>query len=418
MMAPPQRQRRAMRAVLGAQFFTALADNALLIVAIGLLLERAAPAWMTPALRICLYLSYVLLAPFAGALADAWPKGRVMLITNLVKLAACLLLAFDAHPLLAFGAIGVVGVAYGPAKYAILADLVPPAQLVAANAWIEMSTVAAILGGTALGALLLAPHAALAPFGSPAHGASVAIVGIYALASLCAAAIRAIPAGAAGVAARADAPSVLACAAGFRAELALLWRDADGRIALAVTTLFWAVAAALQFLVIEWAGTVLGLTLPQSALMQCFLAVGMVAGAAGAARWVATARAMTVLPAGLALGGAIVLMTQVSSLAPACLLLFATGAVAGIVLVPMNALLQQRGAALMAPGGSIAVQSFNENLAALVFLAAYGALLAAAVPVRAIAAGCGMLVIALMLAIMRWRRAATATPVLLAGRRP
>lgn len=387
---------RPLHAVLGAQFFTSLADNALLIVAIGLLTERASPSWMTPALRVCLYLSYVLLAPYAGALADAFPKGRVMLLANLVKLGACLLLAFGAHPLLAFGAIGVVGVTYGPAKYGILAELVPAAQLVAANAWIEMSTVAAILGGTALGALLLAPHAMLAGLGSPARSASFAILIMYALAALFAAAIPAT-----GAAVRAAAP-------GFRRELALLWRDPEGKITLAVTTLFWAVAAALQFLVIQWAGAVLGLGLSQSALMQCFLAVGMVAGAAGVARWVATAQAMRVLPAGLALGAAILLMTQVSSLWPACALLLAAGVVAGVVLVPMNALLQQRGEALMAPGVSIAVQAFNENLASLVLLAAYGALLMADVPVRAIMAGCGVLVIALMLAIMRWRRAGAA----------
>jgi LPLT family lysophospholipid transporter-like MFS transporter len=394
MNQPPPRQRRAMCALLGAQFFTSLADNALLIVAIGLLAERAAPSWMTPALRICLYVSYVLLAPFAGAVADRFPKGRVMLLANIVKLCACLLLAFDAHPLLAFGAIGVVGVTYGPAKYGILAELVPAEQLVAANAWIEMSTVAAILGGAALGGLLLAPHDLMARLGSPAHSASFVILIMYAVSALCAATIPVTPVG---------QHRVRACAAGFRRDVALLWRDPDGKISLAVTTLFWAVAAALQFLVIQWAGTVLGLALSQSALMQCFLAVGMVAGAAGVARFVATARAMAVLPAGLALGAAILLMTLVSGLWLACALLFATGIVAGIVLVPMNALLQQRGEALMAPGGSIAVQSFNENLASLVFLAAYGALLMADVPVRAIIAGFGVLVIALMLAIMRWR---------------
>jgi LPLT family lysophospholipid transporter-like MFS transporter len=378
----------ALRAVLGAQFFTSLADNALLIVAIGLLVERAAPAWMTPALRICLYLAYVLLAPFAGVLADAFPKGRVMLLSNVVKLVACLLLAANAHPLLAFGAIGVVGVTYGPAKYGILAELVPADQLVKANAWIEMSTVAAILGGTALGGLLLAPPYAVA---SPAHSASLAIAGIYVVSALFAAAIPA------SVPARGGPrPS------GFWRDLALLWRDPAGKISLAVTTLFWAVAAALQFLVIQWAGTVLGLTLSRSALMQCFLAVGMVAGAAGVARCVPTARAMAVLPGGLALGAAILAMTLVSGLWLACAMLLATGIVAGIVLVPMNALLQQRGDALMGPGVSIAVQSFNENLASLAFLAAYGALLVLDVPVRAILAGFGMLVLALMVAIMRW----------------
>jgi MFS family permease len=392
---------RAMRAVLGAQFFTSLADNALLIVAIGLLVERAAPAWMTPALRICLYLAYVALAPFAGRLADAFPKGRVMLLSNVVKLGACLLLAADAHPLLAFGAIGVIGVTYGPAKYGILAELVPADQLVKANAWIEMSTVASILGGTALGGLLLAPPYAVA---SPAHSASLAIAGIYVVSALFAAAIPA------------RAPAQVSRTAGFRRDLALLWRDPDGKISLAVTTLFWAVAAALQFLVIQWAGAVLGLTLSQSALMQCFLAVGMVAGAAGVSRWVTTARAMAVLPGGFALGAAILAMTLVSDLWLACAMLLATGIVAGIVLVPMNALLQQRGDALMGPGVSIAVQSFNENLASLVFLAAYGALLALDVPVRAILAGFGVLVLALMAAIVRWR-AGGARAAALAGQR-
>jgi MFS family permease len=394
-------RRRAMRAVLGAQFFTSLADNALLIVAIGLLVERAAPAWMTPALRICLYLAYVALAPFAGRLADAFPKGRVMLLSNVVKLGACLLLAADAHPLLAFGAIGVIGVTYGPAKYGILAELVPADQLVRANAWIEMSTVASILGGTALGGLLLAPPYAVA---SPAHSASLAIAGIYVVSALFAAAIPA------------RAPAQVSRTAGFRRDLALLWRDPDGKISLAVTTLFWAVAAALQFLVIQWAGAVLGLTLSQSALMQCFLAVGMVAGAAGVSRWVTTARAMAVLPGGFALGAAILAMTLVSDLWLACAMLLTTGIVAGIVLVPMNALLQQRGDALMGPGVSIAVQSFNENLASLVFLAAYGALLALDVPVRAILAGFGVLALALMAAIVRWR-AGGARDAALAGQR-
>jgi LPLT family lysophospholipid transporter-like MFS transporter len=401
------KQVTALRAVLGAQFFTSLADNALLIVAIGLLVERAAPAWMTPALRISLYLAYVLLAPIAGALADALPKGRVMLLTNLAKLGACLLLAFDAHPLMAFGAVGVIGVMYGPAKYGILVELVPAEQLVAANAWIEISTVASIIGGTALGALLLAPPYVVA---SPAHSASLAILFLYALSAAFAAVI---PAGT--VTARVDREGVRAQAAGFARAFLLLWRDPDGKISLAVTTLFWAVAAALQFLVIEWAGAVLGLTLSQAALMQCFLAVGMVAGSIAVARLVATDRALAVLPAGLALGAAIVLMTLVNGRWLACGMLLAAGIVAGIVLVPMNALLQQRGQALMAPGLSIAVQSFNENLASLAFLAAYGALLALAVPVRAILAGCGVLVVVLMLAIMRWRRAGAAR---LAAQRP
>jgi LPLT family lysophospholipid transporter-like MFS transporter len=399
------RRATALRMVLASQFATSLADNALLIVAIGLLVERAAPAWMTPALRICLYVAYVLLAPLAGALADTFPKGRVMLLTNVVKLGACLLLAANAHPLLAFGAIGVVGVMYGPAKYAVLAEVAPAGQLVAANAWIEISTVASIIGGTALGGLLLAPGYAVAGMTTPAHGATLVIVGLYALSALFAAAVPALPSAGTG-----DARGVRARAAGFGHAFALLWADRQGRIALAVTTLFWAIAAVLQFLVIEWSGAALGLTLSQSALMQCFLAAGMVAGAGAVARLIPAGRAAAVLPAGLALGGAILALTLVRSSAVACTVLVLAGIVAGMLLVPMNALLQQRGEALMAPGLSIAVQSFNENLASLVLLAAYGVLLALAVPVRAILAGCGLLTILLMLAIIRWHRSGAPGP--------
>jgi MFS family permease len=401
-----------MRAVIGSQFFISLADNALLIVAIGLLAARAAPDWMTPALRICVYAWYVVLAPFAGALADAFPKSRVMLASSLVKLGACLLLAAGAHPLLAFGAIGVVGVSYGPAKYGILAELVAPAQLVKANAWIEMSTIAAILGGAALGALLLSPAYIIAGMDSAAHSACMAILGIYLVSAIFAAAIPSH-----GAAVRIGRSRARANAAGFRRELRLLWRDPEGKISLAVTTLFWATAAALQFLVIQWAGAVLGLTLPQSALLQCFLAVGTVAGAAAAGRFVAAARAMAVLPGGLLLGVVILSTALVSSLRLACAMLLLTGIVAGIVLVPMNVLLQRRGNALMAPGASIAVQGFSENLASLVFLAVYGALLALDVPLRAILTGFGLLVIALMVAIMRWHRAGRRRAAF-AGQRP
>ncbi|MDX1668918.1 MAG: lysophospholipid transporter LplT, partial [Limnobacter sp.] len=67
--------------ILAAQFFSSLADNALLIAAIALLMQLQSPDWMTPMLKLFFAFSYVLLAPFVGAFADALPKGRVMFIT-------------------------------------------------------------------------------------------------------------------------------------------------------------------------------------------------------------------------------------------------------------------------------------------------------------------------------------------------
>ena len=60
--------------IMSAQFFSSLADNALLVAAIEMLRTSGAPAWHVPALTPMFALFYVLLAPFVGAFADAVPK--------------------------------------------------------------------------------------------------------------------------------------------------------------------------------------------------------------------------------------------------------------------------------------------------------------------------------------------------------
>lgn len=398
--------KRALSGVIGAQFFTSLADNALLIAAIGLLAERHAAGWATPALRMFFYASYVLLAPFAGTVADAFPKGRVMLATNLCKLAGCALLVGGAHPLLAYAAIGAGAAAHAPARYGILTELVATRALVAANAWMEAATVAAILLGAALGAFLMASGAPTAQlFATPARSASAVIAALYLFAVACAAAIP-------GTGAPRPAP------AGARAQLnsfgrgfALLWRDPRAQVSLAVTSLFWAVSAVLQFLILEWAQQVLGLQLSQAALLQAVVAVGMVAGALAAGRLVPTRSALALLPLGLALALGVLLMAFVTDLRMACALLFAVGVVSGLFLVPMNALLQYRGAALMRPGASIAIQNFNENTASLAVLAGYGALVYVGAQLRPILVCCSGAIALTMAAILMRQRANQRRPV-------
>ena len=388
----PVRRQRAFAAVVSAQFFSALGDNALLIAAIGLLAERHASAWMTPALRLFFYLSYVALAAFAGAVADAQPKGRVMLLTNLVKLAGCGLLLAHLHPLLAYALVGLGAAAYSPAKYGILPELLPADELVRANAWIEVSTVLAILFGVALGSLLVADHAWLPRLlPSAAANATLWIGVLYLLAGVCTAAIPRTAA---------SNPTALAHPAlllrRFGAAFVLLWRDRAGQTTMAVTSLFWAISATLQFIILRWAAQVLHLALAQAALLQIAVAVGMIAGAIAAGQWVALRTALRILPIGIAIGAAVLLMTLVSSVAAAVGLLLVIGALSGLFLVPMNALLQQRGTALMHAGQSIAVQNFNENLASLLALAVYGALVYWNAPLLPTIAGFAVLVMLVM----------------------
>lgn len=344
--------RRTLAGVLVAQLLTALADNALLIVAIALLESGAAPAWATPTLRVCFYAAYVLLAPLAGPLADRWPKGRLMLLVNLLKLSGAAALAGGADPLIVFGAIGLGAAAYAPARYGILPELASGRALVRANAAMEIVTIVAILAGVALGSAMVASSALKA--------ACVVLAALYAGAAASTLLVGKSPA------------QPLAPASGFYAALGTLLRDDGARLSLGVTSVFWACAAVLQFLMIDWARKALGLSLAGAALLPAVLALGMIGGALGAGHALAPARHGAVLLRGCLLGVGILAMTQATSLWAAAALLLATGVLAGALLVPMNALLQQRGASLLRPGVSVAVQNFLENGLSVGFLALYG----------------------------------------------
>lgn len=394
-MLLPAGNRRAFLPLVLAQFLGALADNALLIAAIALLAERGARPWTVPALRICFYIAYVVLGPFAGAVADAAAKSRVLVATSLVKLAGCALLLANVHPLVAYALVGLGASPSSPARYGILPELLPASELVIGNAWIEGSNVVAILGGVVLGGALVAPGHLAASIGSPARSATAFILALYAVGAL---ASLAIPRG------RASNPSALAQPArlvsAFAVSTARLWGDPMARLALATTSLFWAMAAALQFLVLRWGSETLGLPLSGAAMLQGALAIGIMAGAALSARFVPLARAAALLPAGLAAGGLIIGSLLVHASSAAAVLLAVVGALSGLLLVPMNALLQSRGSSLMNPGQSIAVQNFSESLAALAALLVYGVATLDRVPLPATVAGFGSLIVCAILALM------------------
>ena len=143
--------------IMSAQFVSSLADSALFIAAYEMLKIANAPSSQRAALVPMLALFYVILAPFLGAFADAWPKGKVMFIANAIKLVGCLMMLAGVHPLIAYAVVGLGAAAYSPAKYGILTELLPNSQLVKANGWIEGLTVLSIIVGTVLGGLLVGP---------------------------------------------------------------------------------------------------------------------------------------------------------------------------------------------------------------------------------------------------------------------
>ena len=186
----------------------------------------------------------------------------------------------------------------------------------------------------------------------------------------------------------------------FRQANRQLWLDPLGGLSLAVTTLFWGAGAVLQFAVLRWAQDVIGLALDRAAYLQACVAIGVVVGAGLAAHRIALNRAATMLPWGVALGLLVVASSLLTALEWALPLLVVTGAVGGLLVVPMNALLQYRGHRLLSPGRSIAVQGFNENLSVLVMLGLYTLLLWLGLPIVPLMVGFGLLLAAGMAGLM------------------
>jgi hypothetical protein len=168
-----------------------------------------------------------------------------------------------------------------------------------------------------------------------------------------------------------------------------LWRDPDGGLSLAVTTIFWGVGATLQFALLRWARETMHLSLAQASFLQAAVAVGVIAGAVAAGRWVPLARARRMLHAGVLFGVLMAAVPFVDDLALATALLILVGGVGGLMVVPLNALLQDRGNALLSAGRSIAVQGGNENASVLVCLGVYSALCAVDVSLVALMIGLG-----------------------------
>ena len=375
--------------LISAQFTSGLADHALLILGIAFLSEQGYPGWWAPLLKFSFTLSYVLLAPVLGPLADAVSKPRLMAAMNFLKIIGVACFFAGAHPVMAFALVGLAASAYAPAKYGLVTETVPAHQLVKANGWLEVSVVLAVILGTASGGLLIGTrhwmimaqfnafihHALAIPITTELAGPLLSVIVIYAWA---AALNWGLPHSHAAYPQRSIHP-VSMCRDFWHSHL-LLWRDPMGRISLTVTTLFWGVGAVIQFAVLAWAQQTLKIPLEQGAFLQAIVALGVIAGAAWAGHRIQLVHAPKVLPLGVVLGLLLPTIALTSSLYLAVPLMILVGLVGGILMVPMNALLQHRGFALLTAGRSIAVQGFNENASVLVLLSLYSALLALHMP--------------------------------------
>jgi len=365
---------RGFYTILAAQFFSALADNALLFAAIALLKQVHAPSWATPVLQQAFILSFILLAPFVGAFADSLPKGRVMFLSNAIKMAGCIAMLIGINPLVAYGLAGIGAAAYSPAKYGILTEYLPVERLVWANSWMEGLTVAAIIFGAVIGGMLITPGIATSimqslhvpPVVTAPELAIFIIFFIYLIAALFNLYIPVVP-----IEHKALSRNPYFLIKDFGHCFTLLWKDPLGQVSLAVTTLFWGAGATLRLLVLSWAAVALHYSIGEAAKLTAWVAVGIAIGSILAARFVKLEHAVKVLPVGISMGLMVLAMIPVTRPLTAILLLTSIGMMAGFFVVPMNALLQHRGHLLMGAGRSIAVQNFNENISIFLMLGLY-----------------------------------------------
>lgn len=364
--------------ILVAQFLSALADNALLFTAIALLRDMEAPSWHDPLLQWFFVISYIILAPFVGSFADAFPKGRVMFVSNAIKFIGSTTMIFGMPPLFAYGIVGIGAAAYSPAKYGILTEYLPPEMLVKANGWMEGSTVMAIVLGTVIGAILPSMDIQLAMIVITVLYLSAAVFNIY---------IPKVP-----IDHKLSKKNPIFLIKDFWHATKALWKDSQGQVSLAVTTLFWGVAATLRFVVLAWAGFALDFTAEQSTYMMVVVAIGIAIGSIVAARMIKLENSVKVLPVGIIVGLLVMSMIFITNWIVACILLLFIGALSGYLVVPLNALLQHRGHHLIGAGHSIAVQNFNENLGIAALISLYTLMLKAEIHIDLIIIAFGLFV--------------------------
>ncbi|ELO7938585.1 lysophospholipid transporter LplT [Salmonella enterica subsp. enterica serovar Typhimurium] len=382
---------KGMLSVIVAQFLSAFGDNALLFATLALLKAQFYPDWSQPVLQMVFVGAYILFAPFVGQIADSFAKGRVMMVANGLKLAGAAGICLGINPFVGYTLVGIGAAAYSPAKYGILGELTTGDKLVKANGLMEASTIAAILLGSVAGGVLADWHviAALVACALAYAGAVAANLFIPKL-----------------VAARpGQSWRLSAMTRSFFSACVVLWRNGETRFSLVGTGLFWGAGVTLRFLLVLWVPVALGITDNATpTYLNAMVAVGIVVGAGAAAKLVTLGTVSRCMPAGILIGVVVAIFSLQHALLPAYALLLLIGMLGGFFVVPLNALLQERGKKSVGAGNAIAVQNLGENSAMLLMLGLYSLAVLVGVPAVAIGIGFGVLFALAIAALWIWQR--------------
>ena len=367
---------KGMMAVIAAQFLSAFGDNALLFATLALLKAEFYPDWSQPILQMVFVGAYIIFAPFVGQVADSFPKGRVMMFANGLKLLGAASICFGFNPFIGYTLVGIGAAAYSPAKYGILGELTTGDKLVKANGLMESSTIAAILLGSVAGGVLADWHVLAA------LGVCAVVYGGAVVANLF---IPKLP-----VARPGQSWRVKPMTGSFFNACRVLWRNGETRFSLMGTSMFWGAGVTLRFLLVLWVPVALGITDNATpTYLNAMVAIGIVVGAGAAAKLVTLETVARCMTAGILIGVVVLIFSLQHTLLPAYALLILIGILGGFFVVPLNALLQERGKQTVGAGNAIAVQNLGENLAMLLMLGLYSLAVKVGVPVVGIGVGFG-----------------------------
>lgn len=382
---------KGMLAVIAAQFLSAFGDNALLFATLALLKAEFYPDWSQPILQMVFVGAYIIFAPFVGQVADSFPKGRVMMFANGLKLLGAASICFGFNPFVGYTLVGIGAAAYSPAKYGILGELTTGDKLVKANGLMESSTIAAILLGSVAGGVLADWHVLAA------LGVCAVVYGGAVVANLF---IPKLP-----VARPGQSWRFKPMTGSFFTACRVLWRNGETRFSLIGTSMFWGAGVTLRFLLVLWVPVALGITDNATpTYLNAMVAIGIVVGAGAAAKLVTLETVARCMPAGILIGVVVLIFSLQHALLPAYALLILIGILGGFFVVPLNALLQERGKQTVGAGNAIAVQNLGENLAMLLMLGLYSLAVKVGVPVVGIGVGFGGLFAIAIAALWLWQR--------------
>ncbi|WP_346353095.1 lysophospholipid transporter LplT [Azotosporobacter soli] len=336
----------AFNALLSAQFLSAFVDNMILFIVLAIIRRDSYPDFYLPFVQSTFLAAYIIWSPWVGRFADKHPKASVLMIGNAIKGFGVILLLLHSNPAVSYGVIGLGAAVYSPAKYGILPLLTnSEAELLRANSKLESFTILAILLGSVGGGFLSSLSVTLSlTLGVLLYGISFALNAL-------------IPKDAGNPAIRYQN-----AVGQFFGDTAHLLRQSPSHYSLIGTGSFWLASAVLRMIIFAWLPLTLGITSSASiSLIIAVTGIGITIGAAVTPLLISLQHYQRTLWFGLGMGIAILGLLAVDTLPPTLLLLLFIGALGGIYIVPMNAVLQQVGHHSIGAGKTIAVQNFIEN---------------------------------------------------------